>query len=195
MVPALPDGQPRPGAARPRAHRQAQAGQGEPGRGAAAVPAVRGPGGAHAPAHGRRTRGRPPRRSSTRWGAEVLAGARTHRQSCSVTQRRNGRDRAPEGAASDETPDRWGAFPRLAPDQLSVLEENGERQATAPGQLLVAEGQRDRDFLVVLAGTGGGVEGPRLQRTIRVHGRGRFLDELGLLTGQLSFVSMVVREP
>ena len=114
-----------------------------------------------------------------------------------MTQRRNGPDRGPEGAARDETPDRWGAFPRLAPDQLSVLEENGERRATAPDQLLVAEGQRDRDFLVVLAGTVAVVEGrgTPLERTIRVHGPGRFLDELGLLTGQPSFVTMVVREP
>jgi thioredoxin reductase (NADPH) len=114
-----------------------------------------------------------------------------------VTERRNGGDGAPEGAASDETPDRWDAFPRLATDQLSILEENGERQATAPDRLLVAEGQRDRDFLVVLAGTVAVVEGrgTPLERTIRVHGRGRFLDELGLLTGQPSFVSMVVREP
>jgi len=114
-----------------------------------------------------------------------------------VTERRNGGDGAPEGAASDETPDRWDAFPRLATDQLSILEENGERQATAPDRLLVAEGQRDRDFLVVLAGTVAVVEGrgTPLERTIRVHGRGRFLDELGLLTGQPSFVSMGGREP
>jgi thioredoxin reductase (NADPH) len=63
--------------------------------------------------------------------------------------------------------------------------------------VLVAEGQRDRDFLVVLSGKVAVIEGygtPKA-RLVRLHGPRRFLDELGLLTGQPSFVSMVAHEP
>jgi thioredoxin reductase (NADPH) len=63
--------------------------------------------------------------------------------------------------------------------------------------VLVREGQRDRDFIVVLAGKVAVVEGygTAEERLIRVHGPGRFLDELGLLTRQPAFVTSVVREP
>jgi len=97
------------------------------------------------------------------------------------------------GRQDDETPDRWGAYPRLTPQQLSLLDQAGTRRVVRAGDVLVREGDRDRDFLVVLAGTVGVVDGygtPQ-DRTIRVHGPGRFLDEIGLLTGQPAFVSMV----
>jgi thioredoxin reductase (NADPH) len=63
--------------------------------------------------------------------------------------------------------------------------------------VLVREGQRERDFYVVLAGRVAVVEGydtPHA-RVVRVHGPHRFLDELGLLTGQPSFVTMVAVTP
>ena len=94
------------------------------------------------------------------------------------------------GSTESETPDRWGAYPRLTPEQLSDLEGAGTRRVVRAGDVLVREGERDRDFLVVLAGTVRVVEGygtPQ-ERTIRVHGPGRFLDEIGLLTGQPAFV-------
>jgi thioredoxin reductase (NADPH) len=100
---------------------------------------------------------------------------------------------ADAGRQDDETPDRWGAYPRLTPQQLSLLDQAGTRRVVRAGDVLVREGDRDRDFLVVLAGTVGVVDGygtPQ-ERTIRVHGPGRFLDEIGLLTGQPAFVSMV----
>ncbi|WP_433305175.1 FAD-dependent oxidoreductase [Actinoplanes sp. CA-030573] len=98
---------------------------------------------------------------------------------------------------SSETPDVAGAYPRLSGDQIDMLSRRGEKRPVRRDDVLVAEGQRDRDFFVVLAGTVAVIEGygtpkPRL---VRVHGPRRFLDELGLLTGQPSFVSMVAQEP
>jgi thioredoxin reductase (NADPH) len=95
-----------------------------------------------------------------------------------------------------ETPDLWGAFPRLSGEQIAGLGECGERRATLPGDVLIREGEPDRDFFVILAGTVAVLEGlgTKLERLLRVHGPGRFLDELGLLTGQPAFVSSVVRE-
>ena len=96
-----------------------------------------------------------------------------------------------------ETPDVAGAYPRLSDEQIDLLSRRGEKRPVGRGEVLVAEGQRDREFLVVLAGTVTVIEGygtPKA-RTVRVHGPRRFLDELGLLTGQPSFVSMTAAEP
>ena len=95
-----------------------------------------------------------------------------------------------------ETPDVAGAYPRLSDEQIELLSRRGEKRPVQRGDVLVAEGQRDRDFLVVLSGKVAVIEGygtPKA-RTVRVHGPRRFLDELGLLTGQPSFVSMVAQE-
>ncbi|MGW6357673.1 FAD-dependent oxidoreductase [Streptomyces sp. NPDC055092] len=95
-----------------------------------------------------------------------------------------------------ETPDRYGAFPRLTPEQLQVLAAHGERRRTAEGEVLYREGEPFREFLAILSGT---IEilhdhgGPD-ERTVAVHGPGRFLGELGLLEGQAAFDTAVVRE-
>jgi len=96
-----------------------------------------------------------------------------------------------------ETPDVAGAYPRLSDEQIELLSRRGEKRPVQRGDVLVAEGQRDRDFLVVLSGKVAVIEkyGTPKARTVRVHGPRRFLDELGLLTGQPSFVSMVAHEP
>jgi thioredoxin reductase (NADPH) len=97
----------------------------------------------------------------------------------------------------NETPDTWGAFPRLSGAQIAELEAYGRRRPTGPGEVLIREGDQKRDLMVILAGVVEVVEGygtPE-QKVIRVHGPGRFLDELGLLSGQPSFVTWVVREP
>ncbi|MFC4070482.1 FAD-dependent oxidoreductase [Actinoplanes subglobosus] len=95
-----------------------------------------------------------------------------------------------------ETPDVAGAYPRLSDEQIGLLRRRAEERPVQRGEVLVAEGQRDRDFLVVLSGTVAVIEryGTPEARTVRVHGPRRFLDELGLLTGQPSFVSMVAQE-
>jgi thioredoxin reductase (NADPH) len=96
-----------------------------------------------------------------------------------------------------ETPDLGGAYPRLSARHLELLRQHGETRQVRKGDVLVREGQRERDFHVVLSGKVAVIEGygtPQA-RVIRVHGPHRFLDELSLLTGQPSFVSMVVVEP
>jgi thioredoxin reductase (NADPH) len=96
-----------------------------------------------------------------------------------------------------ETPDAGDAYPRLTDEQIATLRRCGECRHTTAGEVLYREGQRERPFHVVLAGLVAMVEGlgTAQERTVRVHGERRFLDELGLLMGQPSFVSAVVTEP
>jgi thioredoxin reductase (NADPH) len=94
--------------------------------------------------------------------------------------------------AIEETPDRDGAFPRLSEDQIARLSTEGTRRRTSEGETLFREGERDYDFFVVLEGKVAVVEDDGTP--IAVHGPGRFLGELGLLTGQGAFFTAVVRE-
>src|ERR1700704_2118098 len=94
-----------------------------------------------------------------------------------------------------ETPDLYGAFPRLSPEQIEALTAYGERRRTQPGEVLFREGDPESDFFVILEGKVAIVEGfGDEERVISVHGPGRFLGELNLLTGQAVFVTGVVRE-
>jgi thioredoxin reductase (NADPH) len=88
-----------------------------------------------------------------------------------------------------ETPDLQGAYPRLSDTQIAALTGQGDRSDTQPGEILFREGERDCGFYVVLAGHVASVEGhgTHEERIISVHGRGRFLGELCLLTGEGSF--------
>ncbi len=62
--------------------------------------------------------------------------------------------------------------------------------------MLFREGDRNYDFFVILAGKVAVVSGYGGEETlIAVHGPGRFLGELGLLTGQAALFTAVVREP
>src|SRR4051812_399535 len=90
-----------------------------------------------------------------------------------------------------ETPDLSRAYPRLEESQLLALESSGRRRPVARGEVLIAEGEPERVFHVVLSGRVAVVEGCGTpdQRIVRVHGPGRFLGELGVLTGQPAFVS------
>jgi thioredoxin reductase (NADPH) len=96
-----------------------------------------------------------------------------------------------------ETPDLHGAFPRLEESRLRTLEVEGERRPTTRGEVLVAEGEPEATFYVVLSGRVAVAEafGTPDQRVIRVHAAGRFLGELGLLTGQPAFFTSVVVDP
>ena len=100
-------------------------------------------------------------------------------------------------ATTVETPDPHGAYPRLSDEQIASLAARGVRRPTAPGSVLVREGDEPRDFHVVLRGLVAVVDGYGLpeEREIAVHGERRFLGELGLLTGQAAFFTAVVREP
>ncbi|MFG1795846.1 FAD-dependent oxidoreductase [Nocardia sp. NPDC049149] len=99
------------------------------------------------------------------------------------------------GAMEPETPDRYGAYPRLSEPQIRLLCTHGERHTTTAGEVLYRQGGRGYDFTVVLSGTVAVLEGDgATQRVISVFGPGRFLGDLSLLTGQATFVSVVVQE-
>ena len=95
-----------------------------------------------------------------------------------------------------ETPDLQGAYPRLGDEQVQILSTHGERRATRPGQVLYRKGDERYDFYVVLAGTVAVVEDEDdgVERVVAVHGPGRFLGELSLLTGQAALLTAVVQE-
>jgi CRP-like cAMP-binding protein len=103
---------------------------------------------------------------------------------------------SPGQTCSMETPDLQGAYPRLSDAQVAALTALGERRAAQPEEVLFREGQRNGDFFVVLAGNVAVVEarGTPEERTIAVHGRHRFLGELGLLTGEASYFTAVAAD-
>src|SRR3954447_17281047 len=185
LVRTVPDGESgaRTGGSGPG--RPTEAGEGGRGPGAEGVRAVHRAGRAHPDDRRERRRDVPPSRCGAGRGAAPL-GRRGPREQSMTT-----------GDGPAETPDLAGAYPRLTHRQLSQVCRRGRRRPIRPGEVLVAEGQRDRDFMVVLSGKVAVVEGydtPR-SRVIRVHGRHRFLDELGLLPRQPSFVTVVAVEP
>jgi thioredoxin reductase (NADPH) len=96
-----------------------------------------------------------------------------------------------------ETEDTSGAYPRLSSAQIRALAPAGERRRTLPGDLLYREGEVQHDFFVILDGLVAIVDGygSGFDRTIGVHGKGRFLGELNLLAGQPAFLTAVVIEP
>jgi thioredoxin reductase (NADPH) len=95
-----------------------------------------------------------------------------------------------------ETPDIYGAYPRLSDGQIVTLEAGGARRAVDTGETLVREGERSDYFFVILSGkvavTTTDDAGNR--HVIRVHGPRRFLGELGDLEGQAAFYSAEVVE-
>jgi thioredoxin reductase (NADPH) len=100
-----------------------------------------------------------------------------------------------EPPAETETPDSYGAFPRLSERQIDALAKGSKRHRTEVGDVLYEEGDPHSDFFVILGGKVAIVEGYKSdERVIGVHGPGRFLGELGLLTGQAVFVTAVVRQ-
>jgi thioredoxin reductase (NADPH) len=96
----------------------------------------------------------------------------------------------------EETRDRQGAFPRLGDDALAALEEKGARRAVREGELLFQAGDQSYDFFVVLTGKVAIVQdlGGADEAVIGVHGPGRFLGELNLLTGEGVYLTAQVIE-
>jgi thioredoxin reductase (NADPH) len=132
------------------------------------------------------------------WRVRNMLEERANEGDGHVQDRSAGADPAParDGAVSRETPDLFGAFPRLEPEQVFRLQASGRRVRTQPGEVLYREGDIDYDFIVLLAGTAEIVEDyGRDHHVVGVHGPGRFLGEIGLLTGQAAFVTAVVAEP
>jgi thioredoxin reductase (NADPH) len=104
--------------------------------------------------------------------------------------------RADEPPELEETPDLYGAFPPLSEAQIARLARRGRSQATEVGDVLSREGTTCNDFMVILEGKVAIVEGVGTadEHIIGIHGPRRFLGEISLLTGQVSFVSAVVVE-
>jgi thioredoxin reductase (NADPH) len=103
---------------------------------------------------------------------------------------------ATRSPALTESPDLYGAFPRLSDEQIAALMRVGERRRVRGGDVLFREGDGNCDFLVILKGKVAVVEKSSAgEEVIGVHGAGRFLGELGLVTGQTVFVTAIVREP
>ena len=95
----------------------------------------------------------------------------------------------------NETPDRYGQYPRLSGQQLAAVAAYGQRRPTRQGEVLYNQGEEGYDFVVVLDGrvaVVGGYGGELL--VAGVHGPGRFLGELGLLSGQGAVLAAVVLE-
>ena len=86
-----------------------------------------------------------------------------------------------------ETPDTTGAYPRLTDEQIMLLAQYGERKRLTRGTMLFCAGDRDCGLFVVLDGRVRVVqeESPAGEaRVLAVHGRGRFVGDLSMLTGQ-----------
>ena len=95
-----------------------------------------------------------------------------------------------------ETPDTTGAYPRLTDDQIMLLSRYGERKSLTQGTTLFCAGDRDCGLFVVLDGRVRVVqeEGPEGEsRVLAVHGRGRFVGDLSILTGQAVYVTAVAQ--
>lgn len=94
-----------------------------------------------------------------------------------------------------ETPDLYGAYPRLDEYQLAELTPLGERRTTSAGEVLQQAGDPPDEFLVVLDGTVAIVQQLGQQDlVVAVHGPHRFLGEIGTLTGQPLFLSALAQE-
>jgi thioredoxin reductase (NADPH) len=93
--------------------------------------------------------------------------------------------RATDRAQLTETPDLAGAFPRLSDPQIDALAQHGERRSTKRDEVLFRQGDEHCDFMVILEGKVAIVEeSGDDDKVISVHGPGRFLGELNVLTGQ-----------
>src|SRR6266536_307285 len=99
-------------------------------------------------------------------------------------------------ARRNETPDRYGQYPRLSGQQLAAVAAYAERRPMRRGEVLYDQGEEGYDFILVLDGLVavlGGYGGE--QHLAGVHGQRRFLGELSLLTGQGAVLAAVVLEP
>src|ERR1044071_1887516 len=95
-----------------------------------------------------------------------------------------------------ETPDSTGAYPRLTDEQILLLSRYGERKSLTKGTTLFCAGDSDGGLFVVLDGRVRVVqeEGPEGEsRVLAVHGRGRFVGDLSILTGHAVYVTAVAQ--
>jgi thioredoxin reductase (NADPH) len=103
----------------------------------------------------------------------------------------------PQDQSAAETPDAFGAYPRLTPAQLEALSEHGTIEEAAEGQVLARAGEPLGSFFVVVEGRVVVVDEDSLEggdARVEVHGPGRFAGDIGLLEGQPSFVTIAALE-
>jgi thioredoxin reductase (NADPH) len=99
------------------------------------------------------------------------------------------------GVGKSETPDRDGAFPRLADNQLDKLRARGRGREVEPGEILFRAGDEPTSLFIIESGVVSIVYGyGEENRLIAVHGPRRFLGEIGFLTGQKLYLTGVVRD-
>ncbi|MET0859550.1 MAG: FAD-dependent oxidoreductase [Microbacterium sp.] len=95
-----------------------------------------------------------------------------------------------------ETPDTGGAYPRLTDEQILYLSQYGDRKRVAKGTILFREGDLDCGLFVVLDGRVRVLNHQTptaASRLIAIHGRGRFVGDLSMLTGQAVYVTAVAQ--
>jgi thioredoxin reductase (NADPH) len=97
---------------------------------------------------------------------------------------------------TEMTFDSDGAFPRLSVQQISALDAAGDRRKLSEGEVLFDAGELDCDFFVVLSGLVAIVDafGTPEEQVLGIHGEGRFVGELNLMTGEPAYLSALVRE-
>jgi thioredoxin reductase (NADPH) len=105
-----------------------------------------------------------------------------------------------------ETPDLVGAYPHLNDEQLDRLRSFGTERPTSSEQVLVATGERTDSLLFILDGVVMTAEDPEPDSAalaahaagsdprVGVHGRGRFVGDVGAFEGQPSFLTVIVLE-
>src|SRR5687767_12291418 len=95
-----------------------------------------------------------------------------------------------------ETPDHYGAYPRLSSAQIESLAAHGQRWPTTAGDILFHEGDPNSAFHVILSGSVSLAQahGGDAERLVAVHGPGRFVGELNLLAGQPALLTAVVSQ-
>src|ERR1700738_1143854 len=140
-----------------------------------------------------------PERTRTRWNTRSCSPWNPGRTGAGATSTRTMSEVAIDQRESPplaETPDIYGAYPRLSDDQIATLDAGGARRAVDTGETLVRGGEPPDYFFVLLSGkvavTTTDDAGNR--HVIRVHGPGRFLGELGDLEGQAAFYPAEVVE-
>jgi thioredoxin reductase (NADPH) len=80
-------------------------------------------------------------------------------------------------------------FPVFSPDVLEELSEFGEQRELAEGDVLYRAGEAKWDFFVLIEGEVEVVRDDESQQVIVVFGAGQFIGELGLLTGQRTYLT------
>src|ERR1700755_3307393 len=140
-----------------------------------------------------------PERTRTRWATRSCSPWSRDRRGVGATSMKTMSETVVDRRESPplaETPDIYGAYPRLSDDQIATLEEGGARRTVSTGETLVREGERSDYFFVILSGrvAVSTTDDAGNRHVIREHGPVRFLGELGDLEGQAAFYTAEVVE-